>query len=132
MAIFYGSDVQCIEDFGPVDIIVTNPRQLIGERIARLLQTPRGALGLIGDDPSVGWDVRQYVNGKTGPLDLSFAQTQIRNECLKDEQVLEASVAITASGNSMTISIEIASSEGPFTLTLDVQDLTVKAVFNFT
>lgn len=131
MATFYGSDSYCLTDVGLIDLQVTNPVQLIGQRIARRLQTPRGALAAISDDPNFGWDVRQYINAKMGPSDIAIAQAQISGECLKDEQVQSAVVSMTLSGGSMTLDIKLVSSVGPFTLTLNVDQLTVALVFNF-
>ena len=133
MAINYGSDTACLLDVGLVDIQITDPVQLIGQRIARRLQTPRGALAAINDDPNFGWDVRQYINGKISPTTIAAAQTQILAECLKDEQVSAATVTIgyVRSTGVMTINIVAQSASGPFTLTLTVDQLTVDAVFNF-
>lgn len=131
MAIFYGSDTNCVTDLPLIDLQVTNPNLLVGQRIARLLQTPRGGLGVIGDDPNRGFDVRQLVNGKLTPADLARAQQQIVSECLKDEQVQSADCTITASNGAVTVAVSLVGSSGPFTLTLNVDQLTTSAVFNF-
>lgn len=131
MSIFLGSDTACTIDLPLVDVQITNPAQLIGQRIARLLQIPRGALGLINDDPDRGYDVRQLVNARLRPGDVSAAQSAIRSECLKDEEVLEATVSLTQANGNVSIAIKLVSSSGPFSLTLNVQDLTVEAVFSF-
>lgn len=131
MVTFYGSDTYCLTDLPLIDLQVTNPKILIGQRVARRLQTPRGALASINDDPDFGWDVRQYCNGKIGPNQIGIAKSQIESECLKDEQVATADAAITFDGGDLTIDIEMDTSAGPFLLTLNVSALTVEAVFDF-
>lgn len=131
MATFYGSDSYCLTDVGLFDVQVTDPNILIGQRIARMLQTPRGGLGAINDDPSRGWDVRQYLNGKISPGFLAQAQQQIVNECLKDEEVQSATCTITQAGGALTIAVNLVGASGPFTLTLNVGQVTTTAVFTF-
>lgn len=131
MATFYGSDSYCISDVGLIDFQVTNPTQLIGQRIARRLQTPRGALAGIGDDPNFGWDVRQYINAALTPVSIAQAQAQIQAECTKDEEVQSAEVTLAQNaGGGLTITIVLTTATGPFTLTLAVTALTVDAIFN--
>jgi hypothetical protein len=130
---FYGSDTYCINDLPLVDTQVTDPVQLIGQRIVRRLSTPRGALALIGDDPNFGYDVRQWINNKAGPGDIALAQAAIESECLKDEQIIgvTASIAFSANTSAMTVTLQLVTGVGPFTLTLNVNQLTVDMVFNF-
>src|SRR5882757_10300149 len=101
MATNFGSDTHCITDVERIDHIVTSPALVIGERIARRLQTPRGALGLIGDDPNGGLDLRQYMLAKMRPGDRQIAEAQVSSECLKDEEVGAARVSTNASGDSL-------------------------------
>ena len=132
MTTFYGSDTSCVSDVGLVDVQVTNPNVLIGQRIARRLTTPRGALAAVGDDPNFGWDVRQLVNAQLGPSSIAQAQHQISAECTKDEQVQSASVTIAqGAGGAVTITVLLTAATGPFTLTLNVNALTTSAVFSF-
>jgi hypothetical protein len=127
----YGYDVSCVSDTGLVDQIVTSPYLVIGQRLARRLQTPRGGLAAVGDDPNFGWDVRQYTNGRLSAGELAKAQQQISAECTKDEEVSAADVAITfVNGGALTITIRLTSAVGPFSLTLNVSQLTVAAVFS--
>lgn len=119
MAIFYGSDSFCLTDVGLVDVQVTDPVQLIGQRLARRLQTPRGGLASVDPDATdYGWDCRQLVNGKMTPATRATAKQQIRDECSKDEQVISADPEVTVNnGGGVTITIAVTSSVGPFTLT---------------
>ena len=132
MSIFYGSDSNCLTDVGLFDLQITDPLLLIGQRVARRLTTPRGALATINDDPNFGWDVRQYTLGRLAPSQVSQAQQQIAAEVLKDEQVQSANVVISfVNGGALTIKIDMVASTGPFTLTLNVNQLTTTAVFTF-
>lgn len=131
MATFYGSDTTCVSDVPLIDLQITNPNILIGQRIARLLQTPRGGFAAIGGDPDRGLDVRQFLNAKISPTTLAQAQQQIVNECLKDEEVQSATCTATMANGVLTIALNIVAASGPFLLTLNVSQLTVDAVFNF-
>ncbi len=131
MATFYGSDTFCLDDLPLIDTQITDPRVLIGQRIARRLSTPHGALGLIGDDPDAGWDVKQYVLAKMGPSAISVAKSQIVSECIKDEQVLDCDCQMSLTGNSLGITLALTTAAGPFALTLNVNELTTQAVFSF-
>lgn len=132
-ATFYGSDTTCLTDVPLIDLQITDPNILIGQRIARLLQTPRGGLGVVGDDPNRGWDLRQYVNAKLPPDFVSQAQQQIVNECLKDEEVASATCLVTQPNGtgSIVVALNLVGAAGPFQLTLNVTSLTVTAVFAF-
>lgn len=132
MAVFYGSDTFCLTDVGLVDVQVTDPNILIGQRIARALQIPRGALAAINDDPTRGWDCRQYLQAKMTPGSIEEARRQIEAECLKDEEVKDAKVVInTSNGVLQSININLLSSLGPFTLVGNVNTLTSSLFFNF-
>lgn len=130
MAVNYGQDTSCVTDVGLVDVQVTGAT-LIAQRVARLLQTPRGALGIIGDDPSRGFDVRSLVLAKLGPSDLARAKSQIEAECLKDEQVEAATATLSLVNGALTISVQIDSSEGPFSFVLTVDEVTTDLIFSF-
>lgn len=131
MATFYGSDTDCVTDIPLIDQQVTDPRVLIGQRLARMLQITPGALGVIGDDPTRGYDVRQLINAKLSPSTIVTAQGRIQAECLKDEQVASCKATITQSGGVLSIDLDLDTAAGTFTLTMDVAQLTTDLVFNF-
>lgn len=133
MSVFYGSDTACVTDVGLIDLQVTSPGRLIGERLARLLQTPRGSLALINEPngANLGWDIRQYVLGQLTPSTRQVGQQQIQNECLKDEQVASCVATFGVVSNGiLPIQVSFVASSGPFTFTLNVSALTVTAVFS--
>lgn len=131
MATNYGIDTYCLTDTGLVDVLVTDPRMLIGQRLVRALTMDRGALAIIGGDPNRGFNVRQLVNAKMTNSQQLFYQQQINAECVKDEEVLTASTELTLSAGSLVIEVSVTSAAGPFVLTLDVTQVTVDAIFSF-
>ncbi len=129
---FFGSDTSCITDLSLIDVQVTNPLTLIGQRILRRWQTQRGALASINDDPNFGWDVTQLVNAKLAPGGIAQAQASLEQEAEKDQQVESCSVRVSQqTGGGIRVDASFTTSQGPFSLTLDVRDLSVEAVFNF-
>lgn len=133
MATNYGSDSYCLTDIQRISTLVTDPRVVIGQRVARRLQTPRGALALINGDPNFGYDVRQLVNAKLTPSFKVTAQKAIRDEVEKDQEILSAAVRVESAeaGNGIAITVDIQSSDGPFSLVLNVRDLSVEALISF-
>lgn len=129
MATNYGQDSSCVSDVGLFDLQITDPFILIGQRIIRRLTTPRGGLAAIGDDPGFGWDVRQLINAQLSPSSIVSYQAQIAAECMKDEEINAAAVTISGTGGNISVSIQLTSSAGPFTLTLPVQNLTAAQIF---
>lgn len=130
---FIGSDTFCLTDLERVDRQVADPRVIIGQRIARRWQTPRGALAIINDDPDFGWDITQYVNAKITASTISTAQQQLLAEALKDEQVASGTVEFSPgpSQGEFVVTGRFQSAAGPFTLTMNVDQLTVGAFFTF-
>ncbi len=130
MATFYGSATKCVDDLPLISTQTTSAALIIGQRVARRLTTPRGALELIGDDPNFGFDVRQFINAKLSPSQRQIAETNVSDEILKDEQVQSADVAmvISDSGN-VSLEITILAASGPFTLTLNVSQVTAELIF---
>ena len=131
MATDYGVATLGISDVPLKSISSNDPFLVVGHRVARRLQTPRGGLAAVGGDPNFGWDIRQYTNGKMSQSTLAQAQQEIRNECLKDEEVLDAVVSFVYTFNgALTITIQITGASGPFALVLPVQNLTAAQIFS--
>lgn len=131
MSVFLGSDTVCLDDLPLIDTQTSDPLTLVGQRLARRLSTQRGALAFINDDPNGGLDVRQYVLAKMSTGQRSIIQNQVQAECLKDEEVQTASVDVSFNTGALIITIAVTTGSGPFTLTLNVDQLTVQAVFSF-
>lgn len=117
----YGVGMSGLTDLLAADVVITDPAQLIGQRIAHRLTTPRGALAIINGPADFGWDVHQLVNGKLAPNTIAIAQSQIQAECEKDEEVATAIVTITpGAAGALTVSINLTTAAGPFTLTFNL------------
>lgn len=130
MSVFYGSDTSCVTDIGLIDQQVTSPALVIGQRIARLWQSPRGALGLIDSAAADrGVDIKQYCLQKMAPADIAIAQQQLANEALKDEEVASITVTITVSNGTLTVTGSIVASSGPFTLVGNINQFTGASFF---
>lgn len=119
----YGVGMSGLTDLLAVDVVITDPAMLIGQRVAHRLTTPRGSLAIINGPADFGWDVHQLVNKKMAPNDIAIAQGQIKAECEKDEEVQTATVAITSSGGKIAIKVKLSSAAGPFTLTFSVAQI---------
>jgi hypothetical protein len=130
-ATFYGSDTGCLDDLPLISVDVSAPYLVIGQRLARRLQTPRGALAFINDDPNGGLDLRQYVNAKVTPNFRALVQAEVKAECEKDEEVLSADVEVSFVAETLTVTIRVTANSGPFALVLTVRELTVEAIFSF-
>jgi len=95
------------------------------EAVVRRLSTPRGALFY---DADYGTDVRQYLNS-AGLSEFAVAAA-VESESLKDERVesAAATVTINAADKSLTVDLRIDTDDGPFVLTISVDDLTVELI----
>lgn len=130
MSTDYGTATLGVSDIPLISIRSSDPYLVIGQRIARRLTTPRGGLAAIGDDPNFGWDVRQYTNGRLSPVLLAQAKSQIEAECTKDEEISAAFATLTfANGGALTITLQLTSAAGPFTLVMPVANLSATLIF---
>lgn len=104
-------------DFKPDMPTVRGATALI-HRLCVRLSTPRGRFPFW---PDFGTDLAQFLLSKTTPQQIA---SDAQAECLKDEQVSQANVAVTVSdrGRKINLSIRIVTSTGPWAFTLDVTD----------
>ena len=123
-----GTDLYCISDLDPAGRTVSGPEAL-AQAIARRLQTPRGALAAIGDDPDYGLDLRDYVGDDVGAAIEAEVEAEVeaavRAECLKDERVRDVDVTVAVSGRALTVGLRVASTQGAVRLVLAVSAVTV-------
>lgn len=130
MATNFGTSTLGVTDVPLKSISTSSPFLVVGQRVMRRLLTPRGGLASIGGDPNFGWDVRQYINGRVSSSTLAQAQQEIQNECLKDEEVLSATVSfVYAFNGALSITIQLTGATGPFSLVLPVQNLTAAKIY---
>lgn len=126
----YGTATTCVSDLPSISVQVAG-RRAVAEALVRRLTTPRGGLATIDPSPEAaeyGFDIRQYVNAKIGPAEITAAEAAIANECAKDERVEScvATLTFVRETGKLTISLEVTLSTGPFTLVLGVTELTVE------
>jgi phage baseplate assembly protein W len=120
----FGEDLSCTTDLDPRCVTVTGNR-LVGEAIFRRLTTPRGRLL---SDRNYGIDIRDYINADMGPKDVAAMQSAIHAECMRDDRIVGCDVLITppAEGDgTYVLTITLETGNGPFDLTLSVNDVTV-------
>jgi len=122
-AVDYGSDVSTLPTLDPLLGPLTGPA-VVGQAVARRLRTPRGQLTF---HPDYGLDLRQYVNGSLLPGALPALRAAIEQEALKDERVADAvaTVEYLAASQSIRVSLQLLTSQGPFLLVLNVSALDV-------
>ena len=124
----YGSDISCVDD---IDASLTSVEgeTCLGQALARRISCPRRGLFY---DFDYGIDARRYMNRAHRPQVTSQA---VEQECLKDERVDEIRAAVRfveteddESGDppgTMRIELEVQGGEGPFDLTVEIDDLSV-------
>ncbi len=96
---------------------------VVAEAIARRISTPPGSLP---DDSSYGFDVRQLLEDNLDERDLAAARAAIQLQAEADERVVSATVQLSLLGERLRIVLRVLLAEGPFTLTLDVNQLGVE------
>jgi hypothetical protein len=105
-----GSDFYCIDDIDPA-LTVVSGNDCLGQALVRRIGTPRLMLFY---DPDYGIDARRYLGRPANPNVTSQA---VANECLKDERVEDLTAGV------MTITLHVDGDDGPFALTVLIDDL---------
>lgn len=113
-----GSDFAGATDLYP-DLRLSSGRQALAEALLRRYQTQRGALWYA---PEYGLSLTRFVNAQTP---VSAIGQLVEREALKDERVLDARADVTRVGVDLTISLTVTDDEGPFTLTIAANEVTV-------
>lgn len=121
MATDLGTAIDCVTDVGARFTFVSGKKAL-ANAIARRLITPRGTLSW---DADYGSDVRSFLNrGSTQQARFAIGAA-VNDECLKEERVDSCSTDVEFVGATLLITIQIVAAQGPFTLVLSVDSLTV-------
>lgn len=120
----FGRDVSCTD--GLRTGRYASGLRLVAEACYRRLTTPRGTLRY---DLNYGFDLAQFI-GSTNARSVEVSlPTRIANELQKDERVESASAEVlSTTTNGVTtfeITIEVTTTEGPFTLRVGIGDVTV-------
>lgn len=124
MATDFGTDLSCLTDLSPTMATVSG-RRLLGEAVARRLQTPRGRLL---KHPDYGFDLAGHLNDDLSQADIAAIGSGVEAECLKDERVIAAAVVSTFAGGTLTVVITITDADGPFVLVFAVTSASVTLV----
>ncbi len=123
MATDFGIDVVATTDLDRYFNLVTGT-QVVGQAIARRVQTPQGSLP---DDPDYGYDLRQWVHVGMGSSDIFQAEALTEAQCLQDERVNEVDVTITQDGEALTVTILVTLfNDVVFDLVLAIGSVTVE------
>jgi hypothetical protein len=99
-------------------------RTLLVQRLIKRQTTP---LGSVVDSPNDCMDVRGWVSSDVTQLQLQALAAGLKTELLKEEAVTNVIVmfAYNAATKTLTITENFTSGYGPFTLTLNVSQLTL-------
>ena len=86
--------------------------------------------GSVVDAPNECFDLRQLLGAGLSQAGLQNVQTTIQRQCERDERVLAAAVIATYNQATATLSatLQITTAQGPFTMTLSVNNLTVALI----
>jgi phage baseplate assembly protein W len=115
----FGLSWSCVSDITSPAVMISG-NLAVGQAIARRLQTPRGDLI---DDPNYGTDLTAYLLDDVTPAQVNAIQTNVNQECLKDQRVQAASTTVTLIANVLIVSIALQTATGPFTLVLSVSQV---------
>lgn len=110
---------------------VTGPR-LVAEACFRRLTTPRGMLRGGEDEGNYGLDLTDLIGSVTTGADAASLPGRIESELKKDERILDLRVDVAdesqGPGRAFVITIEAETNEGPFTLGISADEVTVDLI----
>lgn len=126
----FGKDTSCTSALRPGQF-VTGVR-LVAEAAYRRLTTPRGMLRGGDEEADYGLDLLDSIGGVASESNAKALGGRIRNELLKDERIESVDVTVVLSqvgpASELDITIEAATREGPFTLTVAVDEVSVELI----
>ncbi len=124
----FGRDTSCTGALRPGQF-VTGTR-LVAESAYRRLTTPRGMLRGGEEEADFGLDLLDVIGNVATKSDAAALGGRIRNELLKDARIesVEATVVLTRNGpaTELDITVEAETREGPFALTIEVDEVSVQ------
>ena len=127
MATNFGRDISCTGSLKTGRY--ASGLRLVAEACYRRLTTPRGALRGGEDDQNYGLDLKQFIGSTNAKSVAASLPARIANELKKDERVDEVTVDIlvttVASLSTFEITIAVDTAEGPFSLQVAIDDVTV-------
>jgi phage baseplate assembly protein W len=93
------------------------------QAIIRRLSTP---LGSLNDFPEYGADLTQYI-GTSNPSE-AVIQFDVEEQCYQEEEVESVNVTVVVKDTSISVDISGTTAEGPFGLTVSVDELGVSSI----
>lgn len=124
----FGRDVSCTDSLR-TGRFATGLR-LVAEACYRRLTTPRGMLRGSEEEQNYGLNLMSLVGSVKAQSDTVSLPGRIRAELEKDERIetVAVDILVTKSGpaTSLTITIDVVTGEGPFSLTLLASEVTVE------
>ncbi|TAL29024.1 MAG: hypothetical protein EPN98_21520 [Phenylobacterium sp.] len=124
----FGTDVDCRSGV-PLRWGLVSGRANVINALARRFVTATGALP---DDTAYGLDLRGYLNAGLTASGLSQLRSSIIAQCELDKRVQSCDTVVfdfNAQASTLVVTLVISDADGPFTLVLAVNDLTV-AILN--
>jgi len=102
-------------------------RDVLTQRLVRRQLTPPGS---VIDCPNDCIDVRGFVSAGITQAELQALAGALRNELLKDEGITDVAISVTFDPrvSSLTIVEKFTSGYGPFSLTLNVSQVTLEVL----
>jgi len=127
MATNFGREVSCMTEMR-TGRFATGTR-LVAESIFRRLTTPRGMLRGTEEEGNFGLDLTELIGSVSTKSDAASLPARIQAEILKDERVESVTVRVVDESDGVakffTVFIEATTAEGPFSLTLGIDEVTV-------
>jgi len=130
MATDYGRDISCTTDLDPLLNDVTGNDLMVQVCVRRLFCRQGSCLSAPN---AITLDVRDFLNGSLDLSQQSATQNisvQCQNALLGDERILSCTVdaTYTFATKLLTLQIQANGANGPFSLTLAVNQVTVQLI----
>ncbi len=130
MAVDYGRDISATTDLDPLLNDATG-EELMLQMCVRRLYCRQGSC--LSAPNAITLDVRDFLNGSLDLTKQSATQNiavQCQNALLGDERILSCTVDATYafSTKTLTLQIQAVGANGPFSLTLAVNQVTVQLI----
>lgn len=114
-------DFSCDLDLDP-SLGLVRGRNALAQAVIRRLTTQTGSLP---DFPNYGLDLTQLIGTSFSAAQISQA---VSAQVLQEEEVEDLTVDVQLTDTTVTLSLAIEDGDGPFDLTISVDDLNVEYV----
>lgn len=128
MTTSFGKDISCTTELRTGRY--SAGARLVAESIFRRLTTPRGMLRGGEAEANFGLDLTELVGSVANAADAASLPGRIASEVRKDERVESVNVIVTNTSTgvarSFAVRIEGTTADGPFTLNVSVDEVTIE------